>query len=82
MKREQFRITSTAGHDVIKFKWNSAIHETERIIKEIARKENAVYDLTAKDTMKAGFAHVAGSREWTRADGQVVTFTIVKLLND
>lgn len=79
MKREQFRVTSNAGHDVIKSKWNAAIRETERLIKETARAEETVYELTDSDSLKVDFGFVSGTREWTRRDGRKVVFTVQKI---
>ena len=79
MKRQQFHITSTAGHNVIKFKWNSSIREIERLVKELAVNDKATYSLTNSESIKDGFSHAMGLREWTRQDGLVVKFMVSKI---
>lgn len=39
MKSEQFLITSTKGHNVIKYKWNSARKEVGRLMQEYAQQQ-------------------------------------------
>ena len=80
MKRQQFRITSTAGHDIIKSAWNSSIRHIEKLAKELAVQAGADYVLTNSKSVKEGFDHVSGTREWTNSKtGDVVVFTVMKL---
>lgn len=79
MKREKFLITSTDGHEVIKFKWNSANREVENLIGLIAEAEGVNYHLVDSESVKEGFNHVKGSRTWKSVDGKVVVFTIEKM---
>ena len=81
MKREQFQITSTAGHNVIKFKWNAALREIERLVKEMANNDGAgsVYHLTDKESIKSDCYFTSGFREWTREDGLIVKFSVIKV---
>lgn len=79
MKREQFLITSTDGHEVIKFKWNSASREVETLVKELANTEQTTYNLIDKESIKEGLNHVRGSRTWKSVDGRVVVFNIEKI---
>lgn len=79
MKREHFLITSTNGHNVIKFKWNSANREVESLIGEVAKSEGINYHLVDSKSVKEGAYHVKGSRTWKSTDGKVVVFTIEKV---
>lgn len=79
MKRENFLITSTDGHNVVKFKWNSANREIENLIGEVAQAEGVKYHLVDSESVKEGFNHVKGSRTWKSVDGKVVVFTIEKV---
>lgn len=80
MKREEFLITSTAGHSVIKHKWNSANREIERIMGEIAQAEGKTYRLIDSQSEKQGFYHVSGSRTWaTELGSKEITFFITKI---
>lgn len=79
MKRENFLITSTDGHNVVKFKWNSANREVENLIGEVAQVEGVNYHLVDSESVKEGFNHVKGSRTWKSVDGKVVVFTIEKV---
>lgn len=79
MKREQFLITSTDGHNVIKFKWNSANREVENLVGLTAQAEGVDYHLIDSESVKEGFHHVKGSRTWKSVDGKVVVFTIQKV---
>lgn len=83
MKREQFLITSTEGHNVIKYKWNSANREVERLIGEIADKEGRNYRLIDSQSEKEGFYHISGVRVWgtgeTLYNSKEITFFITKL---
>lgn len=80
MKRKQYRVTSTVGHDFIKSAWNSSIRAIEQAAKAIANEAGADYHLTDSASVKDGFEHVAGHRTWTnQKNGCVVVFTIKKL---
>lgn len=79
MKRENFLITSSDGHNVIKFKWNSANREVENLIGEVAKAKGVDYHLVDSESVKEGFYHVKGSRTWKSVDGKVVVFTIEKV---
>jgi hypothetical protein len=80
MKREEFLITSTEGHNVVKNKWNSANREVERLVGEVAQVEGADYRLTDSKSEKTGFYHVSGVRVWTRkSDGKEISFFITKI---
>lgn len=78
MQRENYIITSNRDHNVTKHKWNSAIRETEALIKEIAIQENTVYELVESHSHKEGFGFVKGHRTWKGKNGNVVTFSVVK----
>lgn len=54
MKREQFLITSTEGHNVVKFAWNSARREVQRLMQEYANSNYGSYILESK-LEKQGF---------------------------
>lgn len=79
MKREQFNITSTDGHDVTKTKWNSANRAVENLVGEIAEAEQTTYNLIDSESIKEGFNHVKGSRTWKSKEGKVVVFNIEKV---
>lgn len=83
MKREQFQITSSEGHNVIKSKWNSANREVERLIGEIANEEGVTYRLIDSESVKEGFYHVSGIRVWatgeTLHNAKEITFFIKKI---
>jgi hypothetical protein len=77
MKRKQYQITSTLGHDVIKNAWNSSIREIEKLAKELATQEGADYHLTGGDSFMKGFEHVQGTRDWTNSkNGCTVVFHV------
>lgn len=80
MKREQFSISSTVGHRVIKNAWNSSLREIERLVRELAKEASTTYQLCGSESHKNGFNYVSGSRTWEnqRNGGQVV-FTIQKI---
>jgi hypothetical protein len=77
MQRENYTI-SYNGKQAVKHKWNAAVREIERLIKEIAREENTTYTLTGSHSEKEGFYHVSGYRQWEREDGKIVMFEIRK----
>jgi hypothetical protein len=76
MQRKNFRITSNAGHDVVKHAYNSSLREIECLVRELARKESTVYSLTGSNGVKEGFNYVSGYREWTSREGKAVMFNI------
>ena len=79
MKREQFLITSTEGHNVIKYKWNSSCREVENIVGQIAKEESSYWELVNSECEKEGKFHVSGMKVWQRADGKQISFFITKL---
>lgn len=83
MKREEFLITSTEGHNVIKYKWNSANREVERLIGEIAKTEGRDYRLIDSQSEKEDFYHISGVRVWgtgvTLHDAKEISFFITKV---
>lgn len=78
MKRETYKITSNTGIETAKFKWNSAIRETESLIGAIAKDELANYKLVDSVSIKGDCGHVKGSRTWQGSNGKTVIFTIEK----
>lgn len=80
MKREQFLITSTEGHKVIKYKWNSANREVEALIAEIADQECSHWSLIESESQKTGKFHTSGVRVWKRTDGKRISFFITKVI--
>lgn len=79
MKRKQYQITSTVGHDIIKSTWNAGIRAIEGLARALANAEETTYTLTGSHSEKAGFDHVSGYRQWESATGKIVMFTITKL---
>lgn len=79
MKREQFLITSTEGHELTKTKWNASNRCVECLVGELANAESTTYRLVDSESVKEGFHHVKGSRTWKSVDGKVVVFTIQKV---
>lgn len=79
MKREQFLITSTDGHEVIKHKWNSANRHVEALVGEIAQSESTTYNLIDSASLKEGFNHTSGTRTWKSVQSKTVVFTIQKV---
>lgn len=79
MKREQFSITSTDGHNVTKTKWNASNRCVEDLVKALANAEQTTYNLVDSESVKEGFNHVKGSRTWKSKEGKVVVFTIEKV---
>lgn len=77
--RENFQITSTEGHSVIKHKWNSSIRCTESLIGEIAKEERTTYSLVDSISNKEGFNHNNGSRTWESTSGKRVVFSVRKV---
>ena len=79
MKREQFLITSTAGHNVIKYKWNSARKEVQSLMQEYANANGGQYTLESKSE-KQGFHFVSGVMVYTEAvTGKEISFFITKI---
>ena len=88
MKREQFLITSTAGHNTIKYKWNSARKEVQRLMQEWVNNEaekellhileyQLVQNESEKD--KRGM-HVSGVMTWReKTSGKEISFFITKI---
>lgn len=87
MKREQFLITSTAGHNVIKYKWNSARQEVHRLMQEYANQQGEKellsilqYELIENESEKQGFYHVSGMMTWQeKVTGDKISFFITKI---
>ena len=87
MKREQFLITSTEGHNVVKYKWNSARQEVARLMQEYVNLEgekhpqsHLQYDLVENKSEKNGFYHVSGVVSWEeKATGDKISFFITKI---
>lgn len=80
MKREEFLITSTESHNVVKYKWNSANREVENLIGEVANSEGSRWSLVDSQSEKHGKFHVSGVRVWERTDGKQITFFITKVV--
>lgn len=79
MKREQFLITSTAGHNVIKYKWNSARKEVQSLMQEYANANGGQYTLESKSE-KQGFHFVSGVMVYTEnTTGKEISFFITKI---
>lgn len=88
MKREQFLITSTQGHNVIKYKWNSARKEVQSLMQEWVNKEaekellsilmyNLVENVSEKDSRGMHTSGVMVYREATT--GKEISFFITKI---
>lgn len=79
MKREEFLITSTAGHNVIKYKWNSARKEVQSLMQEYANSNGGQYTLESKSE-KQGFHFVSGVMVYTcESTGKEISFFITKI---
>ena len=79
MKREQFRITSTEGHNIVKSAWNSSNRAIEKLAKELAIRDETYYCKSGSQSVKDGFYFTSGTREWTNQNtGATVLFTIAK----
>lgn len=76
-KRENFTIKYN-GQEIVKHAWNASIRETEKIVGQIAKEEQTIYNLTDSQSFKEGFSHVHGHRVWTGDNGKSVTFVINK----
>lgn len=78
MKQENYYITSSIGYSATKYKWNSALKEIVAVVREIAIRENTVYELVDSEAHKEGFGHVSGHQTWKGKNGNVVTFSVRK----
>ena len=79
MKREEFLITSTEGHSTVKYKWNSARKEVQRLMQEYANSNGGQYTLESKSE-KQGFHFVSGVMVYTdKATGKEISFFITKI---
>jgi hypothetical protein len=80
MKRETFEI-KYSDRTATKHKWNSAIRETERLIKQLANDERTTYHLVGSESNKDkdGHYYEHGYRTWQGDNGNAVTFTIHKI---
>ena len=88
MKREQFLITSTAGHNVIKYKWNSARKEVARLMHDWVNQEGEKellsfleYQLIQNESEKDSRGmHVSGVMSWReKTSGEEISFFITKI---
>ena len=88
MQREQFLITSTAGHNVTKYKWNSARKEVARLMQEWVNKEAEKellsileYEIVQNESEKGERGlHVSGVMSWKeKTSGKTVSFFITKI---
>ena len=79
MQREQFLITSTQGHNVIKQKWNSARKEVQAIMQEYANANGGQWTLESTSE-KQGFHFVSGVMAYTDVvKGKEISFFITKI---
>ena len=79
MKREQFLITSTQGHNSVKFKWNSARKEVQSLMQEYANANGGQYTLESTSE-KQGFHFVSGVMVYTdKVAGKEISFYITKI---
>lgn len=87
MKREEFSITSTKGHNVTKYKWNSARKEVGRLMREYANQQGEKellsileYELIENESEKEGFYHVSGVMTWKeKMNEDTISFFITKI---
>lgn len=87
MKREQFLITSTKGHNVTKYKWNSARKEVGCLMQEYVNQQGEKellsileYELIENKSEKEGFYHVSGVMTWKeKVNGDTISFFITKI---
>lgn len=78
MKREEFLITSTKGHNSVKYKWNAARKEVQRLMQEYANSNGGQYTLESKSE-KQGFHFVSGVMVYTcESTGKEISFFITK----
>tara|TARA_R110000744_G_C19371770_1_gene563256 strand:+ start:84237 stop:84479 length:243 start_codon:yes stop_codon:yes gene_type:complete len=79
MKREQFLITSDKGHNTVKYKWNAARKEVQRLMQEYVNINGGSYMLTEKSE-KDGFYFVSGVMIYTDTQaGKEILFSIKKI---
>lgn len=79
MKREEFLITSTAGHNATKYKWNSARKEVQSLMQEYANANGGQWTLESKSE-KQGFHFVSGVMAYSEtATGKEISFFITKI---
>lgn len=79
MKREEFLITSTEGHNVVKYKWNSARKEVQHLMQEYANNNGGQWFLVSKSE-KQGFHFVSGVMIYTDTKaGKEISFFITKI---
>ena len=79
MKRETFRITSDAGHELTATKWNASIRKIETTVRAIATAEGTKYLLVTSKSLKGPYGYVKGSREWRSDHGRTILFSIEKV---
>lgn len=81
MKREEFLITSTAGHNVIKTKWNAANREADKLLQQYANEHASAttWIMVESKSEKDGFYHVSGVRVWESDKGDKISFFITKI---
>lgn len=79
MKRKNYRITSTAGHDATRHAWNSARRAMVDLMREHASRVGGYWECspTAVHVVKQNGAHVRGQFGWI-GGGEPVIFTIVR----
>jgi hypothetical protein len=80
MKRSEY-IVSYGDQSFVKYKWNSAIREIERVIGYIANFDKSTYNLIDSGGEKLDGNYVKGFRTWRSDKGHTVTFNIVKSPN-
>lgn len=79
MKREQFLITSTKGHNATKYKWNSARKEVQSLMQEYVNANGGQWTLESK-AEKKGFYFVSGVMTYSEtATGKEISFFITKI---
>lgn len=80
MKREEFLITSTQGHNCTKYKWNSARKEVQRLMQEYVNTNGGCYTLESTSE-KQGFHFVSGAMVYTCENtGKEISFFITKIV--
>lgn len=80
MKREEFLITSTEAHNVVKYKWNSARKEVQSLMQEYVNANGGRYILADSQAEKVGFNHVSGVMVYRCTEtGKEISFSITKI---
>lgn len=84
MKREQFLISSTMGHNATKYKWNSARKEVARLMQEyvngLNRHSTWIYCEDESQSEKQGFYFVSGVMVYKEKEtGEKLSFFITKI---